>query len=363
MRFGGPKSWVAVACAVAGCTQTFGLDDLSYDRAPEPLVPAEAGAPSAGTASVEPDASVQGVGGNDGSGGDYPAFWQSSQHLVASVEPADGAPFYVHDAMSGTVEVHQPTPDDYEVTQTLLWAPGFSLRLHVPDAANTFIGYDAATGLAEYAKLTPGSDELEGETVAGTPGWTHLLAVPLDGSFYVVTYNADNGHYRLGSASFGSDDAGETLVGQWQEGLSHIVACSFPSSLDGSTESGLLKYDSATGYAELVRVLDQGTATEVVTDGNLGTGWTGLLAFRSGVQPRVLRYAADTGIVETGVLELGETLSFTRLDDAVWREGISSIQALQIEGLPYAITHSASTRVADVVALDPLETTPPAVVK
>ena len=92
-------------------------------------------------------------------------------------------------------------------------------------------------------------------------------------------------------------------------------------------------------------------------------GWTGLLAFRSGGQQRVLRYAASSGIVETGELEVGQTLSFRRLDDGVWREGISSIQALQIEGLPYAITHSVSTQVADVVALDPLETTPPIVVK
>jgi hypothetical protein len=193
---------------------------------------------------------------------------------------------------------------------------------------------------------------IEGERLAGTDGWSHLVAFDHQGEWHVLSYNGESGHFRAGPANpdAGADDI---AVGTWEHPWTELVPLPFAP---GSEHVGsFLKYDEASGNAELARLNEQETEIETLALGNLGAGWSRLASFQTGSETRLVAYSAGDGLVAIFRLELAETITFVAHDQDLWRERVSDILPVQISGTPFAVTHSAETGVVDVLRLDPLE--------
>jgi hypothetical protein len=346
--------WLCAA-ASAGCTAVLGLDDLSYDQDPsrnEQLRPVDAVSSDAST-------SPSGTSSPDGSpsvlpGPSYPALWEDSQLLVFAA--GTQRTFSLYDRISGSLETHRPTPPYYEVVQTWHWAPGFSSVLEIPvePERSKLLGYDASSGMFQYVTVDD-RDYLQGDMRAGTAGWTHMLALPLVDVWYLITYNRRNGHYRVGRTD--PDPKELPYAGTWQRNLTHLIDYRLESG-----EAAVLKFDSATGEAEIDQVVGN-DATVQLYRGDLGAGWTSLMAIERDYATELLLYDAQTGVVKLGLLELDDSLHFTVTRESLWREAISSMLPIAIDSQPFAVTHSVATGVADALSLDPLFAHEPPVVR
>jgi hypothetical protein len=346
-------------CLCFGCTGILGLDDLSYDRDPAAEIQhPSAGSEDAGTVAdaghlSSVDATTDSLANPEVQ--DLPVLWRPSQVLVEGPELAAGRVYHLYDREAGSLQAQTACPKGFDVSYTIDWKPGIPFVLQIPvDGKNTaFIGYDPQSGLTHYLLLDQHGGRLEADVEAGTAGWTSVVPVPLDGTWYLLAHNRYTGRYRFGPFRTAPS---RVKLDIWERGWSHIVAWPLGPTIEGGISSALLKYDTLTGDAEVDGVVEGGDGLVHLAKGNLGAGWTNIAAFSLDSTPSLLLYETN-GRVMTVELPFDETMHFEAAQSAVWRGGITNILPVHIQGGAYALTHSVETGAAALMQLVPLEST------
>jgi hypothetical protein len=342
-------------CSCLGCSDVLGLNDLRYDRdagareiPSERLPDAETPKPDVDAHTIEvdvdadanttPDASVR-----------YPVILKPSQIPVTSND-ARRDNYLVYDRSTGTLDDVTAANGGFKVSNTYQWTAGYSLviEIAITSTLRKLIGYNAVSGIVEYATLPGVSGPIQGDITSGSAGFSHLIPLSVNGEWRVLAYSSTSGHYRLTTVDR-SVDAGVPIAGEWQPGFSAFAAYALP----GYLSSTLLMYRADTGAAELQRV--EATGLQSLYSGNLGAAWTSVVSFSTASGPKVLLYEALKGDVTTGVLTFNPVLSFEQDARTFWREQISGILPLLLQEQPCAITYSSATNVANLVTLVPLE--------
>jgi hypothetical protein len=343
----------ALSCsilALAGCTSVLGLDELEFDREPQ----------TRSTDAGLRDALAHDVIAYDASEAErpalpfYPATWGATQVLVIACEAREGGPYYVYDRASGTLEAHRAVQGQFEIVGHFDFRAGFTHVISLPGAMDTVVGYDSATGLTEYAEVDIARQQLTAIRKAGSPGFTHFTGLP--GARATLAYNRDSGLFRIAQLPFG--EAGAPIVADWRAGFTHLVAMRLALA-NGEPETVVLKYDAASGDAELDRVLAD--AIEPIARGTLEAGFAGLFAYWKSEKSLLYAYQSRNGAVASESFLLAEGLALAVEEERFWRAGITHVSPLTLGGDGYAITHSAETGVADIHRLTPFEQ--PAVVR
>jgi hypothetical protein len=366
VRVVGSIAWTLLAVCT-GCESTLGLDGLEFNREAE-LTRADAG--DAGG-----DAGDSGVIDLvDGSAAPrpiaYPIQVRSSQSLVE--QPDGPTSYFVYDRSSGALEQHELGEGQFVVSGEWDWVKDLSLVVSIPAAGGpALIGYDAEPGLVHYVQHAVPASTLVSERMAQSPGRTHLVPFAIAGSWYLVAYDRATGNYRLLSADLSATGV-KVQTGKWPRAWTHLTG--YPANADTDASGYVLKYDSASGDAELETIAPNTLSEEVVAAGNLGAGWTNLIAFGHESVTAVALYREDDGHVRAGILDASSgALVFESLEDEaddpaaggaggaaageqdrVWSEGVTAMVPVR-SGRPYAVLQDRSAGVINVAQLDPVE--------
>jgi hypothetical protein len=285
----------------------------------------------------------------------YPRALPTGTVLVGTPGRAN-ATYFLYDPGSGHVQKHAVDfgADRYDLGAGWDWEPGWSLLLLVPtDGGAVLIGYDAASGLAEHVAVDlDGAPVRAPERVAGSPDWTHLVPIPTDDAWYSVAYDTESGHYRFGPALLDDAADGEFVVGVWDPGYTALQPVPI------GEEAGILKYNAATGRAEVEQLTGSAEALGTTWAADLGEGIDTVLCFAADAGSLVLLYRAELGQVATAWLTLNGGLAFSGHESTPWREDLSQILPLWDASAPHALTYSAATGVAELRTVLPLEEFP-----
>ncbi|HYF27845.1 MAG TPA: M23 family metallopeptidase, partial [Baekduia sp.] len=109
-----------------------------------------------------------------------------------------------------------------------------------------------------------------------------------------------------------------------------------PFTQDGQRH--MLAYQPGTGASGIVRVADNGIATNVWS-GPIGRRWTALAPFTVNGAPHLLRYAAATGAVEFSRVAAGAK-GLTKLSSGTWDKGWTHFVPLTLGTTSYVLGYS-----------------------
>jgi hypothetical protein len=326
---------------VAGCAETLGLDGLSYDRS-------EAQAASGGTTGA-PAPLSEPLEAAPTLHSAFPARWGASVSIAVEPKPAPNSRFWVHDRERQVLLAHGPdaprpleeVPAEYD-WDALLAASG--------DGGPRLLGYARSTGLFDFGPAPAPAESFEGVTTAGTAGLTHLVVLEADPPL-LLAYESATGDVRLGPAEPGAQ-APSVRLSRFAPRVRHVLS----TRVEGAPAVLLLREPDAAEEGlllELVRMRD-GALEEPVVLPSLARTWEIAATFEDEEgTPCLVLYDAESGEACSGPLDAA--LGFASSSCAHWREGVTTIAPLRIEGEPWALVHATATGVVDLRSLTPLE--------
>jgi hypothetical protein len=356
------------ACSTLGCADMLGLGGLTFEQQ------ATGGTSTAGGSSGGAEG---GAGGLFGSGGqpiqiptetggappilpkvtdEYPSTWTSGAVITATWSGfgldalSEESSFWVYEPVTGLLTSHRLDvlePDELghsaaKANWDFLYAP-------TVDGTTWLFGYAAPTGLVDYGLAPLPGQPFATAVEAGSPGWTHVLLAGDPDSPFLIVADRSSRTVRIGPANPNAEDALVTSV-VWDEDFTELLAYR-KESVDG-----LLRLDSVLGEVAFVPIED-GMLGEVVELGLTPTpGWSLAATFptRDGAAALAL-YRRGDGSIET-YHATTDPSSFLH-DSDLWRRDLSSIVPVIANGVPWALAFDATTGVADLRSLDPLEPT------
>lgn len=349
-----------------GCTNLLGLEGLAYEASPPEDQPDK----------KDGDVATTGGGGGDSSFGDlvsppntFPETWATGL-FVTGASDALGT-YYVYDRMSGALVVRQGASTTLPLREEAN-EPGWDL-IHVfsDGEASQFVGYDTESGLTTRGPAPSATATLSAEPTAGTPGWTSLTTLVVDGIPHAFVYSATTGNARVGQWSPDGEGLDTTTL-SWSGGFIDIAG----AEIGGS--GGIVRFDPASETLEFVPVTSEGVGVPfelaplpestsrvvVVPRGYVTTEVDQAVAITStapDANSRLIAYDGDDGTFS--LLHVEDDGTLHEIDSEIYRAGLDAIVPLRGANGPFALLYSARTGVADALSLQPLASAPPVVIR